>query len=267
MRRRLFISLVLSCVMLLLATSTALAEDSIDVSSIDKGIFSVAHSSDARLKIKVTHGADTPYYYDLNNGGKKETFPLQMGNGAYKIQLLENTTGNSYKMLQSKDVTLNLSDPNQVYLNSVQGVEWKSNPNSVSKAAELTKDLVDARQVTSALWTYMAQNNKYDYDKLTSLPSTYLPSPDKTLAERMGICYDFSSLYAAMLRSEGIPTRLVKGYAPAYATGYHAWNEVYDAAQKQWLVIDSTYDLQMYASEKSITMEKPASGYQKVYQY
>lgn len=69
--------------------------------------------------------------------------------------------------------------------------------------------------------------NSYDYNKLEILPTTYLPVIDDTFKVQSGICYDFSALYAAILRNQGIPVKLVKGYT-RNAKGYHAWNEAYD---------------------------------------
>ena len=42
-----------------------------------------------------------------------------------------------------------------------------------------------------------------------------------------------------MLRSQGIPTKLVKGYSDN-VDGYHAWNEVY--INEEWITIDTTLD-------------------------
>lgn len=219
-------------------------------------------------KIKVMIQKDNKKYtYDQNNSGIKETYPLQLGNGSYKISLLKNTTGNSYKLLASKTVNLNLKEENSVYLSSIQTINWNVDSKAVAKAVELTKDTNDLQKKASILWNYMVKNNKYDYKKLATLSSDYIPVIDQTLKDKTGICYDFSSLYAAMLRSQGTPAKLVKGYAPKHAVGYHAWNEVYDASKKKWIVIDSTYDLQVIAKNPKIAMLKDTADFNKVYEY
>ncbi|MGN7382731.1 transglutaminase-like domain-containing protein [Paenibacillus sp. SAFN-117] len=53
------------------------------------------------------------------------------------------------------------------------------------------------------------------------------------------MCYGYSSLFAAMLRSVGIPAKLVMGHSQ-YVTEYHAWNEVY--LNNEWVTIDTTID-------------------------
>lgn len=58
-----------------------------------------------------------------------------------------------------------------------------------------------------------------------------------------------------MLRSQGIPAKLVKGNAPKNAAGYHSWNEVHGETKKAWVVIDTTYDIQVL-TQKNIPMLK-----------
>ena len=64
----------------------------------------------------------------------------------------------------------------------------------------------------------------------------YIPDTAATLNGTTGMCYDFSSLFAAMCRSEGIPCALTKGYA---GSSYHAWNKV--NLNGSWYQIDLTY--------------------------
>ena len=63
-----------------------------------------------------------------------------------------------------------------------------------------------------------------------------------------GICFDYASLMAALLRSQGIPTKLVVGYS---GDAYHAWISVYldeigwvdkiiEFDGKSWSLIDPT---------------------------
>jgi transglutaminase/protease-like cytokinesis protein 3 len=62
-----------------------------------------------------------------------------------------------------------------------------------------------------------------------------------------------------MLRSQGIPTKLIKGYTDK-VDGYHAWNEV--LIDRQWVVIDTTYDAIMEAYNQDEGYEKNKSEYQ-----
>jgi hypothetical protein len=82
-----------------------------------------------------------------------------------------------------------------------------------------------------------------------------------------GICYDFASLFAGMLRSIGIPAKLVKGYADNI-DGYHAWNEVYIKETDEWITIDTSFDAQMKKAGKTFKMIKDSGdGYSKLKVY
>lgn len=240
---------------------------SIDTEQIAKGIVKISYTSPTKARAKVMIEKDKQKYtYNLDSSGEVETYPLQLGNGNYKISILENTTGSKYKLVDTMSVTLNMINPRDVYLNSIQNIDWTKDSQAIKKGKELTKGINEQAGQVSTLYQYVVNNYAYDYDKLATLPTTYIPVIDKTLKEKTGICYDFSSLYAAMLRSQGTPTKLVKGYSPN-AEGYHAWNEAYDAKTGEWMIIDSTYDLQVIKANKSVKMKKSSKDYQKVNEY
>ena len=268
MRNLRLLSIILF-VFLFLGVNLSFAASVFDDTSTGIGLIKVNYVSATTAKVKIMIEKDTQrYIYDLLHNGTTENFPLQLGSGNYKISILENTSGNSYRLISSQTFEVTITDQNSTYLNSIQNISWGVDSKAVAKAVDLTKGTTDLKKKATLLWAYMAKNNKYDFKKLATLPTSYVPTVDKTLIDKTGICYDFSSLYAAMLRSQGIPAKLVKGYAPKNAVGYHAWNEVYDKATNKWIVIDSTYDLQVIAKyPKLAQMSKPVADYQKVYEY
>ncbi len=68
-----------------------------------------------------------------------------------------------------------------------------------------------------------------------------VPSALETLEARVGDCNEHSTLFAAMGRAVGIPTRIVSGLVfDKGRFGYHAWNEVLTA--DGWLSVDVTWD-------------------------
>ena len=77
-----------------------------------------------------------------------------------------------------------------------------------------------------------------------------MPNPDETLSSKTGICFDYASLGAAMLRAVGIPTKIVCGYVSPGQI-YHAWIMVYidgtwtsaqfDVESKTWSRVDLTF--------------------------
>lgn len=247
------------------STLCVYASEYFDLTDTDQGLIFVTYNEGGKIKL-IVEKEGKKYTYDVNSSGVRESFSLQLGNGDYKISLYKNTTGSNYKLLQSKSINVQISNINDVYLNSIQNVNWNVDSKAILKAVELTKEEKDLKKKAETLWDFMVKNNVYDYAKLSTLTSGYIPIIDKTLEEKKGICYDFTSLYAAMLRSQGIPAKLIKGYAPKNAAGYHSWNEVYDASKKTWVVIDTTYDIQVLPKKK-VLMLKNNDDYEKIYEY
>lgn len=81
---------------------------------------------------------------------------------------------------------------------------------------------------------------------------------------KKGICYDYSSTLAGILRSNNIPTKVVMGFAPEIDT-LHAWNEI--LVDGKWVVVDTTYDSAYANAGQEYTMKKDGSLFQpnKVY--
>lgn len=235
---------------------------------LSSGIIALAYDapqSDSKLKVMVEKDGKQ-VTYNLKNDGTTENFPLSMGDGEYKVSILENVVDNQYKPVSTEKIKLDIPDEKQIYLASVQNVNWNMNSTAVAKAKELTKGLKSDSQKIKAIYDYMISNVTYDFDKITKLPKDYLPDIENTISSGKGICYDYASTYAAMLRSQGIPAKLVKGYS-TLVTGYHAWNEVYDSESGKWIVTDTTYDAQMKVAKHKYSMEKSASEYSKVFEY
>ena len=82
------------------------------------------------------------------------------------------------------------------------------------------------------------------------MQSGYLPELDNVISKKMGTCFDYASLAAAMLRVQGVPTKLVIGYADS---SYHSWNEV--CVNGQWMRLDITAQV-TNMNVKSYTTER-----------
>jgi len=192
-------------------------------------------------------------------------FPLQLGNGEYTVRLMENTTGNKYKEITRTTVELSLEDSNEVFLNSIQDINWTQNAELISKTASLTQKMTSDEEKVRAIYNYITKNYKYDYEKAKTVQSGYFPDVNEIYQQQKGICYDFAAVFAAMSRSAGIPTKLIKGYSANTGDVYHAWNEVY--VNNQWKVIDTTVDAAIIKASKKTTLFKSSSDYktEKIY--
>lgn len=179
-------------------------------------------STSKRLKVQVA-GPSTTYTYDLP-AGKWVTFPLSDGNGSYKVTVLENTTESKYAVVLSESFSVSLGDEFAPFLRPNQYVDYASAPQTVQKAVDLAGNINDPLNKVAAIYDYVVANLTYDKAKAASVKSGYLPVLDNVLAAKKGICFDYASLMTGMLRSQGVPCKLVVGYA---GTAYHAWISVW----------------------------------------
>lgn len=80
---------------------------------------------------------------------------------------------------------------------------------------------------------------EYDYELLEANKDGrfYLPEISKQYKDKKAICVDSSWIVAKMLRSQGVPTKIVDGI-DELEDGGHSWNEV--LINGQWIHIDAT---------------------------
>ena len=196
----------------------------IDYSNIVNGYVMVQYAAQTtdRLKVQIK-GPSTTYIYNLMPE-KWETFPLSDGNGDYQIAIYENIAGSKYAMVLSVNVTVTLEDEFAPFLRPNQYVNYSADSAVVAKANELTAKAENALKKVEVVYDFVVRELTYDQEKAASVKSGYLPVLDDVLAEKKGICFDYAALMAAMLRSQGIPCKLVVGYAGAT---YHAWISVW----------------------------------------
>lgn len=209
----------------------------VDVGHADQGYILVRHKeSRKRLKLRISSGSQT-YTYDLNQNGEFEVFPLQMGSGSYKVRVFEQVRGSQYSGVSNISFSAEIADENLPYLYPNQYVRYDGESQAVAHAESVCSGLDSAQKKADAVESFVAKRFMYDYmgALLVQDASEYLPDVDRTLGTRKGICFDFAALVCCMLRAQGVPTKLVIGYADH---AYHAWNQVY--IDGEWQLIDTT---------------------------
>lgn len=233
------------------------------------GTFEVTYDNTAGDKIVVLVSKDgTDYKYYLSEGVVTEVIPMTLGNGTYKIRICKNIAGTKYSVKYTTSIDLELDDDKEVFTNPNIIVDYEVKEKAIKKAATLCKGLkTDTKKITK-IYNYLVKYYTYDYAKVDVVRETvgYIPNVEQTFTEQMGICYDISSLFAAMLRSQGITAKVVTGYTPKIST-LHAWNEVYDSKTKKWYIIDVTSDIAYYQAKVKYTMKKKAEDYESVKYY
>ena len=208
-------------------TTITAGSTAIDTSGTSQGWVCAAATSTVRLKFQVITDAAT-YNYDLPNDGTPMIYPLNMGNGDYTFRIMQNTEGSSYVPIAMAKAHVTLSTEFAPFLMPGMFCAYTDASNCVAKARELTADCTNEAEVVAAICTWVARNVSYDTPKAKRLATAtgYVPEPDETLATGKGICFDYASLSCAMLRSLGLPTKLMTGYVGEDAV-YHAWIMVY----------------------------------------
>ena len=196
----------------------------IDYTDVADGFVQAQYTASTQKKLKAqVKGPATTYTYNMT-ASKLETFPLSDGNGSYQVTVYENTTGNKYAVVTSMTFDVALKDEFVSFLHSNQYVDYAAAPNSVAMAAELTKGVTEPLKKVEKVYDYVVKSMTYDKQKAATVTSGYLPHLDTVLAAKKGICFDYASLMTGMLRSQGVPCKLVVGYA---GTAYHAWINVW----------------------------------------
>lgn len=196
----------------------------IDYSNTSDGYIMACYTgqTDKRLKAQVK-GPTTTYTYNLTPG-VWAAFPLSDENGEYKVTIYRNTTGSKYATVLSLSVNVCMADVFAPFLRANQYVDYDSAPRTVAKAAALTAGMEDPLKKVEVIYRFTVGSLTYDRELAANVQSGYLPQLDRVLEKGKGICFDYAALMTGMLRSQGVPTKLVVGYA---GEAYHAWISVW----------------------------------------
>jgi len=258
------------------------AKATIDYSNTKDGYVMVnfTAATDKRLKARVTGPTNpkSPYTYDIP-AGKWITFPLSDGNGQYKVAVYEHTgEGSKYATVLTATFQVTLADEFAPFLRPNQYVDYSGATNTVAKAAELTQGVTDPLKKVEAIYDFTVKNLTYDTQKAANVKSGYLPVLDTVLAEKKGICFDYAALMAGMLRSQGVPCKLVVGYVGTTNPVYHAWISVWTKETgwvegaiyfdgQTWQRMDPTFASSSQQSESIMQYIGDGSNYSTKYLY
>jgi len=206
-----------------------------------------ASNADVRVVIVGPNGVQ--YQYRLNTAGRWESFPLSGGNGNYIVRVMEGIGGGRFAVTNTVNISLTLNDEFAPFLRPNQFVNFTPQSAVVTLANEIVVDASSVLESVQNVYHWVVNNIDYDTELAQTVQSGYVPNLDEVLRVRRGICFDYASLMTAMLRSQGIPTRLVIGYV---GTTRHAWISVYSEQDgwidnviqfngNEWRIMDPTF--------------------------
>lgn len=192
----------------------------IDMSHKDQGYIMarVAKASKRGFKLRMTFGKGQ-LTYDLNSAGEYEVFPLQLGSGDYEFSLYENVKGNKYSSEGKVSFSAKLTSEDAAFLVPNQYVDYELWTSAVQKSDELCAN-APAQDAFNIISDFIKSDFSYDFVRAKTVSSGQLPEIDYCYENRMGICQDLAAVMVCMLRVQGVPSKLVIGYADKY---YHAW--------------------------------------------
>lgn len=203
-------------------------EVSIDISNVSEGYIVVTYTGEcAKVKLQLSVDGDATYTYNLTPS-LETVIPLSSGDGTYLVTVYENIGNDQYASNFSDCFDVTISNTFGPFLYPNQYVNFNKDTKAVKIASELTTSATTELEAVACVYSYVASNIVYDKEEAETVESSYLPDVDEVLETGKGICFDYASLMAAMLRSIGIPTRLEIGYAK---DAYHAWISVYTQDQ------------------------------------
>lgn len=256
MKKVVFGVLFLLCLQFIVFEEVILAAPRIEVeTSTGKVEVFLSKQETGHFKLEIKNEYQIRHYDLMKNSNH---FNLLFGDGNYTLSTFRSTDGKRYKRVSSETFTVQLEKETSPYLHDIQNIIINDQVLRLSKS--LLRPSYTLSQQTLATSRHVRQLLKYDTKKIQTLPVRYLPNNPETLRTKRGICYDFASLTAGLLRSQGIPTRLAMGTAKGIK-GYHAWNEVYIGTE--WRIIDVTRDV----TERKATHFQKRSDYQMVLDY
>ena len=204
----------------------------IDVSNISQGYLMARYVGNAaKVKFFIETPDQVRYTYDLKSSQTFAPLPLTAGSGTYTLDVREHVEDDLYSNLYKDTVEVQIDNEFSPFLYPNQYTWFTSDSQTVAQAASLTKGAQDGLEAVGAVYDYVIKNVTYDEEKAKTVQSGYLPDVDETLESGKGICFDYAALMTAMLRSQGIPTKLEIGYSGEV---YHAWISTW-LEEKGWV--------------------------------
>lgn len=222
----------------------------IDYSDTSQGYVMVQYRKEAeeKLKAQVKTPEGLTYTYTLTPK-VWAVFPLTEGDGQYKVTVYRNVSGNSYATVCSQSFTVELEDAMLPFLTANQYVNYTEETKCIKEAEKVCENAKTELEKVEAVYAWTMKKFSYSKIKAKTVESGYIPDLDAVFKARKGICFDYASTMAAMLRSQGVPTKLVIGYSGEV---YHAWLSVYTEESgwvsgvvyfdgEEWSLMDPTF--------------------------
>jgi transglutaminase-like putative cysteine protease len=206
-----------------------------------EGYIAVTAKSEEPVRVKLIAPSGTERIYNVPNTGLVAYYPLSDGNGRYGIQLLRRVengaSDNLYERVLEGACEASLFDEFQPFLRPSTYVWFTGYSDCVNAAATLCTGQSNDDRKIERIKSFICEKLVYDESLAQSEGQSFIRDPDAILGRGTGTCLDYAVLAAAMLRSQGIPTKVVYGSLNQTEDNFHAWNMVYTSS-RGWFRID-----------------------------
>ena len=249
-------------------------EATIDYSNTQDGYVMVQYTSETEQRLKAqVKGPSTTYTYNLTPG-QWAAFPLSDQNGTYQITVYKNVVDSKYAAVLSLTTEVVLTDEFAPFLHSNQFVNYDAAPATQLAAAELCQG-VEGLDKVSNVYHFVVSGMTYDTELAQTVKTGYLPVLDEVLEKMSGICFDYAALMTGMLRSQGVPCKLVVGFA---GDVYHAWINVWSESTGwvegviyfdglSWQLMDPTFASSADGDPETLSFIGDGTNYSAKYIY
>lgn len=223
-------------------------EEGIGLESSSSGYITVRYCSEKPLKLLLEKDTKDIAYV-LSNKNEPQVIPLGEGEGTYTFTVGEHLRAYSYVVLETVELEVEFTSEEMPFLIPSIACPYSSESESVRCAEKIAVLSTDKKDFVENVMRWIDRSISYDENMAATPPVNYYSDPDKTFLEGKGVCIDTATLAAAMLRSQGVPTKIVTGYIKG-VDKLHAWNMIY--LNNAWEI----YGLSPYASFEVVQVLK-----------
>lgn len=214
-------SIVILVVLTLVLAMPAFAADmEAAIDNTDEGI-RVISVLEKGLRTRVRMTNKTSGYTKVWDIDGDDILPINE-NGTWSVAIYQQVSADStkYRQILGKDVIIDDVKP---YLGISLLTDEAENLLQEEWVEELKNSEVSYTEKAKIVFNTVSKTMVYDKEKAATVQGSYVPNVDEVWQMKKGICYDYSSIVAAVLRYVGVPTEINFGYAHGL---YHAWNTV-----------------------------------------
>lgn len=208
-----------------ISASWSVEKQTIEVVGID-------YTNNYKVQLIDTNGTTYTCQADVNTH-----LPVN-ADGIYTVRVLKHKEGTKYSRVFETQVVV---EGCKGYLGSSEIVDFEENQTFLN-SENIQQILTNAEdwQIAQAAFKYLDKNWTYNYDRMNSVKSWYVPNTDNNDADKSGICYDYAAAYASIMRKAGIQTKVIFGYVQTKnGPVYHAWNEI--NLYGTWYMVDACW--------------------------